>query len=219
MGAAASKDLSPSAKQQLEQLPGDVQKELELKRAEQDKMLAEEARKVAEEARKVAELEKKVAELERDKKVAELEKTVAEEARKVAERDAELAKHSSPTTTKAPAAAAPVPGTPKSQAVLDIEAEAEREEKGYYCRFYCIDVAEFRKFEGNTMPSFQEIREKHPKMLVEVTITFLEAMAGARASWRLDPTTSRSWRSPTPPRAARRAATNPVSSQDRHRCP
>mmetsp|Transcript_18980 Transcript_18980/g.47224 ORF Transcript_18980/g.47224 Transcript_18980/m.47224 type:complete len:174 (-) Transcript_18980:270-791(-) len=74
--------------------------------------------------------------------------------------------------------AAPPPSAPKSQAVLDIEAEAAREEEGNYCRFYFIYVAEFKKYKGKTMPKFQELREKYPKMLVDGTLTFHEAMVG-----------------------------------------
>eukprot|EP00966_Prymnesium_polylepis_P150204 3469548-Prymnesium_polylepis.1 len=109
---------------------------------------------------------------ERDKKAteqaAELEKNMAEMKKQLEEAATELAKLRSPV--KAPAAAAPVPATPKSQAVLDIEAEAAREEKGSTAASTFSTSPKFNKFEGDTMPNFQELGEKYPKMLVEGTI-------------------------------------------------
>jgi hypothetical protein len=55
MGGGASTELSPTAKEQLEQLPADTQKELEAKRAEQVKQTAELKQQLAEQLRQLTE--------------------------------------------------------------------------------------------------------------------------------------------------------------------
>ena len=65
------------------------------------------------------------------------------------------------------------------------------------CMFFMLDANFIRTFPGKNLPFFQEIRDKHPRALVEVALDYAQVVKGTRCDTTL--AISHRWMQPDEP--------------------
>ena len=67
---------------------------------------------------------------------------------------------------------------PEEPAAPPVQPDDLDDDGSRSCTFFMLSADFVRQFPGKSLPFFQEIRQKYPEALVEVTITYTEVVHG-----------------------------------------